>query len=134
MWAYAGDIEAVRRGLITLLALAATAMVPAPVAAAPVGGASYSGTTSQEESIAMTVARSKRSLSRFDAVVRAACSDGQRDWTHFVLPHGDSSLAIKRGRIAKQISLGPAGSPAVGHLSVKARFGRTGVVSGSLSG
>ena len=82
----------------------------------------------------MTVARSKRSLSRFDAVVHAGCSDGQRDWTHFVLPRGDRSLAIKRRRIAKQISLGPAGSPAMGQLSVKARFGRTGAVSGSLSG
>jgi hypothetical protein len=124
----------VHRGFITLLALAATAMVPPPAAAAPVGGASYSGTTSQKERIAMTVARSKRSLSRFDAVVRAACSDGQRDWTHFVLPRRDSSLAVKRGRIAKRISLAPAGSPAVGHVSVKARFGRTRVVSGSLSG
>jgi hypothetical protein len=109
-------------------------MLPASVAAAPVGGASYSGTTAQKERIAMTVARTKRSLSRFAAVVRAACSDGQRDWTEFILPRGSKSFVIKRGRIAKRISLGPPGSPAVGHLSVKARFGRTGVVSGSLSG
>jgi hypothetical protein len=72
-----------RRVVVTVLALAATAMLPASVAGAPVGGASYSGTTSQKERIAMTVARSKRSLSRFDAVVRAACSDGQRDWTYW---------------------------------------------------
>src|SRR5215212_7677174 len=107
---------------------------PGSVAAAPVGGASYSGTTSQKERIAMAVARTKRSLSRFDAVVRAPCSDGQRDWTHFVLPRRDSSLTIKRGRIAKRISLAPPGSPAVGQVSVKARFGGTRVVSGSLSG
>jgi hypothetical protein len=123
------------RVVVTVLALAgAAAMLPASVAAAPVGGASYSGTTAQKERIAMTVARSKRSLSRFAAVVRAACSDGQRDWTQFVLSRGDSSFAIKRERISKRISLGPAGSPAVGHLSVKVRFGRTGVVTGSLSG
>jgi hypothetical protein len=123
-----------RHVVVTVLALAATAMLPASVAAAPVGGASYSGTTSQKERIAMTVARSNRSLSRFDAVVRAPCSDGQRDWTHFVLPRRDSSLAIKRGRIAKRISLAPPGSPAVGHVSVKARFGGTRVVRGSLFG
>jgi hypothetical protein len=123
-----------RRAVITLSALAATALLAAPAAAAPVGGASYSGTTSQKERIAMTVARSKRSLSRFAAFVRATCSDGQRDWTEFVLPRGDTSFAIKRGRIAKRISLAPAGSPAVGLLTVKARFGRTGAVNGSLSG
>ena len=82
----------------------------------------------------MTVARSKRSLSGFAALVRATCSDGQRDWTRFVLPRGSKSFVIKRGRVAKRISLGPPGSPAVGHLSVAARFGRAGVVSGSLSG
>jgi hypothetical protein len=81
----------------------------------------------------MTVARNRRSLSRFAAVVRATCSDGQRDWTEFILPR-DSKFAIKRGKVAKRVSLGPAGSPAVGHLSVKVTFGRTGAVSGSLSG
>ena len=81
----------------------------------------------------MTVARNKRSLSRFAAVVRATCIDGQRDWTEFILPR-DSKFAIKRGKVAKRVSLGPAGSPAVGHLSVKVTFGRTGTVSGSLSG
>ena len=80
----------------------------------------------------MTVARNKRSLSRFAAVVRATCSDGQRDWTEFILPRG-SKFAIKRGKVAKRVSLGPTGSPAVGHLSVKVTFGRTGAVSGSLS-
>jgi hypothetical protein len=123
------------RVVVTLAALAVTAaMLPASVAAAPVGGASYSGKTAQRERIAMTVARSKRSLSRFAALVRATCSDGQRDWTEFILPRRGSSFVIKRGRITKRISLGPPGSPAVGHLSVKARFGRTGAVSGSLSG
>ena len=78
----------------------------------------------------MTVARSKRSLSRFAALVRATCSDGQRDWTQFVLPRSSKSFAIKRGRIVKRISFGPAGSPAVGHLSVTARFGRTGSSAG----
>lgn len=82
----------------------------------------------------MTVARSKRSLSHFAALVRATCSDGLRDWTEFMLPRRDRSFVIKRGRIVKRISLGPAGSPAVGHVSVKARFGRRGAVSGSLSG
>jgi len=99
-----------------------------------VGGASYSGTSAQKERIAMTVARNKRSLSRFAAVVRATCSDGQRDWTEFILPRDSKSFAIKRGKVAKRVSLAPAGSPAVGHLSVKVTFGRTGAVSGSLSG
>ena len=83
--------------------------------------------------MAMTVARGKRHLSRFDAVVHAGCSDGQRDWTHFVLRRGDSSLAAKRGRVGKRIALGRASAPAVGRLSLKARFGRTGVIRGSLS-
>jgi hypothetical protein len=99
-----------------------------------VGGASYSGTTTQKQRIAITVARNKRSLSRFAAVVRATCSDGQRDWTQYILPSGNRSLAIKGGRVGKQISLGGPRDPAVGQLSVKLRFGRTTVVSGSLSG
>src|SRR5262249_37760657 len=115
--------------------LAALAATPAGAAAAtPVGGASYSGTTAQKERIALTVARNKRSLSRFAAVVRATCSDRQRDWTEFILPRRDSSFAVKRGRVSKRVSLARPGSPAVGSLSVSARFGRKGVVTGSVSG
>jgi acid phosphatase type 7 len=121
------------RGSITIVVLAAAAMLPTSAAGSAVGGASYSGKTSQKELIAITVARSTRNLSRFDAVVRATCTDRQRDWTHFVLPRGDSSFAVKRGRIAKRISLSRASAPASGELSVTVRFGRKAAVTGSLA-
>jgi hypothetical protein len=123
----------VRRVLVTVAVLAVpAALLAAPAAAAPVGGASYSGTTAQKERTALTVARTKRTLSRFATVVRATCSDRQRDWTEFILPPGDKSFAIKRNRVSRRVSLAPRRSPAVGDLSISARFGRT--VSGSVSG
>src|SRR5262249_14972249 len=118
------------RLVLVTVAIAAVAL-PASATAAPVGGARYSGTTGHEECGALTAAREPRSLPPLPLVGRPACPRSPRRPTQVHPPAGDRSFAIKKGTVAKQISLGPAGSPAVGHLSVALKFGRT--VSGSLS-
>src|SRR5262249_41629701 len=125
---------AVGRVFVTVLVLATmAAMLPAAASAAPVGGASYSGTTGQKERIALTVARTKPPLSRFATAVRAPCSDRQRDWTEYILPAGNKSLALKKGKVSKRISLAPPRSPAVGNLTFKVTFGSK-AVTGTVSG